>query len=130
MPYFPSVEHGIADYNSYVQVNPNITEAADIPDIGLKKFARMVYVVGSSSDPAAPVSSTISNSFPALAQEIVVNGTITYIAEAAPGSQLSAAVWRAKKITDNTSSISIKWADGNGNFDNTASDLSGLTYLP
>lgn len=52
-------------------------------------------------------------------------GTDEYIAYAAPGSLSGDSVWRAQKIDSNGSKM---WADGNTNFDNSASALSGLTY--
>ena len=59
--------------------------------------------------------------------EIQTDATYTYIAYAAPASALSSAVWKAKKVT--TATGVTKWADGNANFDNVATTLSGLNYL-
>jgi len=52
-------------------------------------------------------------------------GTDTYIAHAVPGSLSGEAVWRVQLI-DSTGSR--QWADGDTEFDNTATSLSGLTY--
>lgn len=67
----------------------------------------------------------------ALAVIIVSTGGYTYIAEAHPGSDATAAVWRCQKIDEATGTTT--WADGNGNFDNipgaAGAGLSALTYL-
>jgi len=62
-----------------------------------------------------------------LAVKTTVSGAVTYTAEAQPGSLQSDAVWRCHKI-DTTTGTVITWADGNGNFDNIATDLTVLTY--
>jgi len=66
---------------------------------------------------------------PALAKRIEVSGGITWFAEAPAGSALSASVWRAKRITEAGAITDIQWADGNGNFDNAADNLSSLIYI-
>lgn len=59
------------------------------------------------------------------ARKVTVDGTDTYIAWALPGTLQAAAEWRACKIdTDGTRT----WADGNGDFDNVATDLTALSY--
>lgn len=130
MAYNPSVERGNAEYRSWLQLPETIslTEGGDIP-LQDKKYAQLVYLVGSDIAVSTPVSSIINNSSPALAQYIEVVSNITYIAESQPGSELSASVWRCKKIEDLTSTVRITWADGNGNFDNAASSLNSLTYI-
>lgn len=60
-----------------------------------------------------------------LIQEV---GSVTYIAKAAPGSLVASAVWQAMKIDESTSPATITWANGNGLFDNVASDLTALSY--
>jgi hypothetical protein len=56
------------------------------------------------------------------------DSTICYLGEADPGSDTSDAVWRIKRIVDTGDSISVEWADGNGNFDNVYDDREGLSY--
>lgn len=60
---------------------------------------------------------------------IVSSGGVTYIAEAPPGSDPTAAVWRCQSID---SSGNVLWANGDANFDNipgaAGAGLSGLTY--
>ena len=57
--------------------------------------------------------------------EIQTDATYTYIAHAVPGSALSAAVWRAQRIT--TATGSRIFAAG-GAFTQVATDLTALTY--
>lgn len=55
--------------------------------------------------------------------------TVAYLCEAAPGTASSAAAWRIQKLTFGTDGdVSIKWADGNTNFDNVADNRASLTY--
>lgn len=61
------------------------------------------------------------------AVKITESGDITYVAKAAIGASQSSAVWQAMKINETTGLV-ITWADGNANFDNTATDLTALTY--
>ena len=63
----------------------------------------------------------------ALATKITVSGAVTYIGEAVTGTAQATAAWRCQKI-DTTTGTVITWADGNGNFDNVATDLTTLTY--
>lgn len=62
-----------------------------------------------------------------MAVKITTNGSITYIAMAAPGTAQNEAKWQVKKI-DETNGVVITWADSNSNFDNEATDLTSLTY--
>jgi hypothetical protein len=62
------------------------------------------------------------------AMKITVVGSVTYIADAPPGTLQATARWRVKKI-DETTGVVIKWADGDTNFDNIATDLTTLTYV-
>lgn len=55
-------------------------------------------------------------------------GPITYIGIAAPGTAQSTAKWQCKKIDSSvTGTTTITWADS-GNFSQTATDLTSLTY--
>ena len=70
---------------------------------------------------------------PALAKYIEEAGNKIWIAEAAPGTVLASATWRIKEIEEIDSgsliTTSIKWADGNSNFDNIATPpLSAHTF--
>lgn len=63
------------------------------------------------------------------AQKITVSGSITYIASAAPGSAQAAAVWQVKKIDESVAGTTvITWADGDGLFNNVATNLATLSY--
>lgn len=70
---------------------------------------------------------TISFGNVKFALKMTTVGSVDYIAEAAVGTAVSSALWRAKKV-DSTTGIVITWADGNANFDNSATDLTALTY--
>jgi len=67
------------------------------------------------------------NPFQDYASKITVVGSVTYIAIAAPGTAQATAKWQVKKI-DETTGVVITWADGNGKFDNKATDLTALSY--
>lgn len=56
-----------------------------------------------------------------------ISGNYVYTAKALIGSQTQDAVWQVSR-TDTTGPIVTAWADGNDNFDNIATDLTGLTY--
>lgn len=61
----------------------------------------------------------------ALAAVVVASGGNTYICEAVPGTLAATAAWRCQCIT---ATGTTTWADGNSNFDNSASAPAGLTY--
>lgn len=61
------------------------------------------------------------------AVKITEDGSITYIAQANPGTLEADAKWKALKM-DATSGLKIEWADGNTSFDNVATDLTLLDY--
>lgn len=62
-----------------------------------------------------------------VASKVTVEGSVTYIGQAAPGSAQSANVWQCKKVDETTGTV-ITWADGNSLFDNVATDLTALSY--
>ena len=62
------------------------------------------------------------------AKKITTSGTTTYIASAAPGTAQATAKWQVKRISVSGADTLIEWADGNTNFDNSATDLTTLTY--
>lgn len=65
----------------------------------------------------------------AMATKITVVTTSTYVGIAAPGTAQSEAKWQVKKIDESDASTTvITWADGNANFDNTATDLTALDF--
>lgn len=59
-----------------------------------------------------------------------VGGGVSYLGEAAPGTPTSAASWRIKRITQVSSDISTKWADGDANYDNIWDNRLSLSYGP
>jgi hypothetical protein len=62
-----------------------------------------------------------------MALKFTEDGSVQYLAVAAPGTSEATAKWKVMKI-DNTSGIRITWADGDCNFDNEATDLTSLSY--
>lgn len=65
-----------------------------------------------------------------MALKMVESGGYTYIGIAAPGTSQSDAKWQCKRIDETTAGTTIiTWADGNVNFDNTANNITSLTYL-
>ena len=59
--------------------------------------------------------------------KMTVDGNVTYIGLAAPGTSQSDATWQAMKL-DMSSGILLTWADGNCNYDNNVTNLTGLNY--
>ncbi len=57
-----------------------------------------------------------------------VDASTTYQCSAEPGCLTSEAKWRIKKISKVGTVTTIKWADGNTEFDNIADDRLTLTY--
>lgn len=55
------------------------------------------------------------------------SATITYVGKALPGTTTSSALWQIQRI-DTTGDLTIKWADGNADFDNVWDDRVSLTY--
>ena len=60
------------------------------------------------------------------ALQTTTDATYTYIAEALPGTSITTAAWRVKRVV--TATGVTTWADGNANFDNLANSLTTLTY--
>lgn len=110
----------------------SFSDSAGVDKKGLVNAARNVQVdVLSSALPSSASTETtlqtISFGSTKFALKLTTVGSIDYIGEAAVGTATSAASWRAKKV-DSTTGIVITWADGNANFDNSATDLTVLTY--
>lgn len=84
------------------------------------KTASLPVVIASDQD-ALSVSPVVTY----YAVEAQQDATYDYYAFALPGTALASAAWQAKRVeSDGTT----KWADGNANFDNVATNLSGLSY--
>jgi len=62
--------------------------------------------------------------------EFDINNNPIYIGRAAISSLTSAAVWQIRKIDFDVSNnpLSIKWADGDDNYDNVWDNRAALTY--
>lgn len=59
--------------------------------------------------------------------EVALSGNITYIGKATLNSLVSESVWQIKKI-DETTGISITWANGNANFDKIWNNRESYSY--
>jgi len=66
-----------------------------------------------------------SNNLTTLIDE--ASSTVTYIGKAIYGSSTASAVWSISKM-DTSSGTNIKWADGNGYFDNIWNNRAIYTY--
>jgi len=55
------------------------------------------------------------------------SATITYVGEAAPGTDTSASTWRIKRL-DSSSGLVISWAAGNSDFDKIWDNRAGYVY--
>lgn len=62
-----------------------------------------------------------------LAIKVTTDGDLTYIGLAAPGTAEATEKWQCFCV-DSTTGVKVTYADGNSNFDNTATDLTGLSY--
>ena len=67
---------------------------------------------------------------PPVATEVdVASSTINYVGKAAIGTAPSAASWQINKMSiDANGGISIKWADGDGKYDNIWDNRAALSY--
>jgi len=55
------------------------------------------------------------------------DATYNYVCVAPPGTPLTTAAWRVSR--EHKTSGRIEWVDGNGNFDNVATDLATVAAL-
>lgn len=63
-----------------------------------------------------------------MAQKVTVVGDLTYVALAPAGTLEATAGWQAYKVTVSGGTTTVTWADGDTLYDNSASDLTALTY--
>jgi hypothetical protein len=93
-----------------------------IKDGSVIEFSEHGRVGGVSTGQPFKFTDTVNYAF-----KITEASPVTYIAKAKIGTLQSASSWQVMKI-DETSGSVITWADGNDNFDNIATDLTGLNY--
>jgi len=63
------------------------------------------------------------------AVQMDVQGSLTYVGNAAPGSALSSAVWKIKLLTYSGSNlVSITWANGTNSYNNVWTNHLAITY--
>lgn len=95
----------------------NIQPVIDLEEHQGNLNAKRVISIDSGGNP--------SSSGASYAVEAQQDSTYEYYAFAPPGTSLASASWQAKRVeSDGTT----RWADGNANFDNVASNLAGLSY--
>lgn len=96
-----------------------ILEKAFIPET--KTLATTSYGYDGVDAQAMPAS--------AMATKITTVGDVTYIGKAKTGTAQATARWQCKKIDSSVAGTTvITWADGDAEFNNTATDLTALTY--
>lgn len=128
-----------------------ITNPNGLQDYGQRRYAQLTYVVNpvpvelsgdvmvDTSDLEA-INSDILNAIlsgvidPALAVVVEEADDFTWVAESLAGTNRTSSLWRVKQVQTINSgsyiSTIIKWADGNGSFDNVATHpLSSLTFI-
>jgi len=99
-------------------------------DIAGVKYQRMKLTLGADGVNSGDVSA--ANPMPveprSLVPVIYEDGDVLYVCKATPGSALSDPVWQIIKL-DMTTGLIGKYADGNANFDNVATDLATVAAL-
>lgn len=94
-----------------------------IADGNVIDLAEHGRVGGTSVDQAFKFTSE-----PPMNLKVTISGSYTYVGESAPGTDQSTAKWRCKKIDESVAGTTVTtWAD-NGNFSQTATDLTALSY--
>lgn len=92
------------------------------------EYAENAEISGVSGKKIFNVDSTGNLIDETMASMIIVSDPYTYIAYAAAGSSQSDSVWRVKRIESSGQNKIITWADGDAKFDNSATDLTSLSY--
>ena len=126
MAYDPTIEHGNANYRSWIQLpdGTSIPQGSDAVALQNRQYALIVYSIAGGT-----VSGTNTVTSPQkYASYVVTSGNFVYVAEAVAGSSINSAVWRANRVETAGSVVQTTWADGNLNFDNIAADVVSLSY--
>lgn len=84
------------------------------------------FVAASPNNPI-PVISSSSRVYTTRYDESTAS--ISYLGKALIGSSESDGVWMIQEMTDTNGDITIKFADGDSNFDNIWDDRATLSYL-
>jgi len=137
MTYDPNIDSGLVHTKSWVQI-PNsvfnaIEQGTDLDGAegnarAARNYAQLVSVVGSSVGSVSG-SIPISDISELYATHSVILGNYTWVGQASVGSDSGDAVWRCKEIYNDGALYTVKWADGNTNFDNIADNIASLTYI-
>ena len=130
-------KHGVAMYNSYMQMNTGdiaallAEEGPDALSFTLSgatpvKYANLTYVVNS---PSVAITGDVHSEFIRYSNITRVSGEYTYIMDAVPGSGTSGEpVWRIMRLHESGDDMETEWADGDTNFDNAASGCMSISY--
>lgn len=149
---YNSNKHGRAEYNQHMQVSPEslsgIVSDEGSDNISFNnetRYAQLVYQVNQlpinlngevvvdavgidGSGDVGLTDDALNVSEKGFSTFFRTSGNYYFHAEAVPGTLVTSAGWRIKRIYDDGNSIDVMWADGNTNFDNIASDYASLTY--
>jgi len=137
MAYDPNIDSGMVYTKSWVQVPSGdflgIDQSTELddsqyPERSARNYAQLVSVVGSG---AASVSGStpVSDTSELFATHSVISGDFTYVGQATAGSDSGDAVWRCKEIYNDGALYTVKWADGDTDFDNVANNIASLSYI-
>jgi hypothetical protein len=112
--------------NNY-QSNTTNTEQSILNDsfdqeFGVLTFENLTYGPQGSQGPAS-IQRMVTGD---LAVAYIVDGTKTYVGEAAPGTATTDPYWRVFRL--DTATGQLKYADGDSNFDNIFDNHASLTY--
>jgi len=66
---------------------------------------------------------------PVLAIRLDEQSGVMYVGEASLGASESAAVWRIKSVGTSGTITTVRWADGNAEFDNVWNNRAALSYV-
>ncbi len=95
----------------------------------LKEAVKVTNAEPASTDYAAAVRIVGTGGSSLTIQYDDAGSSITYIGKAVPGTATSAASWQIQKLDESsTPDFSLKWADGDGNFDNVWDNRASLSY--
>lgn len=119
----------LSDYTVEVSFDsrPGLVEVSQETFLITEKQETEIIAAVEQGPPGAPGEA--GEEMPYSKRTDVVSDSLLYRAEALPGAQDDAAVWRIRRIEIGSDGDVIeKWADGNALFDNVWNDRSQLTY--
>jgi hypothetical protein len=114
-------EVNLIEDKDYISLEFNLSDGSQLitNEVKLKRTVQNFYSSGGGSS-EMPVNYIIEID--------TVSPDLTYVGEAAIGSDKSQAVWRIQRITKSGSNVEVLFADENDFFDNIWDDRLSLTY--